>query len=150
MPYKINISEKNGKTYKLEADSESLAGIKIGEKVVGEDIDSKLSGYELEITGTSDKAGFPGLKNIEGFALKRVLLKKGTAMRAKKKGLRLKKTIRGNTISKDTMQINTKVLKRGNKKLEEIFPEQVKIKEGKISEQPTEQPTEQTAENKEK
>ena len=42
--------------------------------------------------------------------------------------MRLKKTLRGNTISADVVQINLKVLKQGEKKLIEIFPEQAKSK----------------------
>jgi len=38
------------------------------------------------------------------------------------KGLRLRKTVRGNTVSRETVQINMKVIKAGRKKLEEIFP----------------------------
>ena len=128
MPFKINISEK-GKTYKLELEDESLVGRKIGETIKGGEIKSDLSGYELEITGTSDKSGFPGMKQKEGPELKRVLLKKGFAMHNKRKGVRLRKTVRGNTKSSDTVQINLGVKKVGNKKLEEIFTKEGK-KEG--------------------
>lgn len=136
MAFKINIGNK-GKTFKLEADTESIIGRKIGEKISGKELKSDLDGYELEITGTSDKAGFAGSKDIEGFSLKRVLLSKGKFMkgwkkrrksRVKIKGLRKKKTLRGNQISKDTIQINTQVIKHGHKKFEEIFPEQNKPK----------------------
>jgi len=139
MAFKINLGNKN-KTFKLEADSESLIGMKIGDKLNGKELKPELEGYELEITGTSDKAGFPGSKDVEGSNLKRVLLTKGKFMKGWKKrrkikvkikGLRMKKTLRGNTISKDTIQINAKVLKHGNKSLEEIFPEQNKPKEKK-------------------
>jgi len=142
MPFKINISSK-GKTFKLEVDNEGLIGKKIGEKIEGKELKKELEGYELEITGTSDIAGFPGFKEIEGSSLKRVLLTYGKGMHKKPrregkkpvsspKGLRLKKSIRGNTISKDTIQINAKVIKLGDKKLEEIFPEQGKLKEKSI------------------
>ena len=137
MPFKINISDK-GKTFKLEVDNEALIGKAIGDKISGTDVDSRLSGYELEITGTSDNAGFPGMKDVEGQALKKVLLKKGFGMKSRPKregkgkkrrllkGLRLKKTVRGRLISRDTIQINTKVVKTGGKKLEEIFPKEKK------------------------
>jgi small subunit ribosomal protein S6e len=139
MPFKINISEK-GKTFKLEADNESLIGLKIGEKIEGKELKKELEGYELEITGTSDIAGFPGFKEIEGSGLQKMLLTYGKGMHKKPRregkkptasprGLRLKKSVRGNTISKNTIQINIKVLKSGSKKLEEIFPEQNKGKE---------------------
>ncbi len=140
--FKLNISEK-GKAWKIEDDSEAWVGRKISEKIKGSEISKELEGYELEITGTSDKAGFPGKKDIEGSNLKRVLLKAGSfgcwqepkGLRKQKpqtrKGLRLKKTLRGNTISRDTIQINLKVLKSGSKKLQELFPEQNKPKEKK-------------------
>jgi ribosomal protein S6E (S10) len=132
MPFKVNIGIKEGKTFKVETDSENLIGKRIGESFYGEEISPNLSGYEFEITGTSDKAGFPGLKDIEGAALKKVLLTYGPGMReTRPKGLRVKKSVRGNAISKDTAQINVKVKTKGAKKLEEIFPEQVKAKEEK-------------------
>lgn len=146
MPFKINMSEK-GKTFKLEADTEFLIGKKIGDKIEGKELKNELEGYELEITGTSDIAGFPGFKKIEGSGLKRVLLTYGFGMHKKPrkegkkkvqspKGLRLKKTLRGNTISKDVIQVNMKIIKRGKKKLEEIFPEQAKKEHEKSGEQP--------------
>lgn len=145
MVFKINISER-GKTHKLELEDESLVGKKIGETIKGEELKSELTGYELEITGTSDKAGFPGKKDVEGPELKRVLLKKGFAMHSKPKGLKkktkkagkglkLRKTLRGNTISLDTIQINMKVKKAGNKKLEEIFPKTEKKETSETSEE---------------
>ena len=139
--FKFNISEK-GKSYKLEAESEEILGKKIGEKVKGEEISSQLAGYELEITGTSDKAGFPGFKQVEGIGLKKQLLTYGKGMHKKPKGLskkpgkkpkglRLRKTVRGNTISSEIAQIDLKVLKQGNKKLEEIFKKEEKLAEEK-------------------
>lgn len=142
MAFKINIGN-NGNTYKLEVNTEELIGKKIGEKIEGKEISKELEGYDLEITGTSDIAGFPGMKSLEGQGKKRLLLTKGFGMKTKPRregkkekyrfpdGLRLKKSIRGNTISKDIIQINTKVIKEGSKKLEEVFPEQVKAREEK-------------------
>ena len=128
---KINIANK-GKTYKIETESEVLVGTKIGDKVKGEDVSADLAGYELEITGTSDKSGFPGFKNLKGSGLRKVLLTYGPGMknRPKKegkkptpnnKGLRLRKTFRGNEISSDTVQINIKVIKEGTKKFDDFF-----------------------------
>jgi small subunit ribosomal protein S6e len=131
--FKIEIGHGK-RTAHLEADSELMLGRKIGEKISGEDLSPNLSGYELEITGASDKAGFPSAKKIEGPGLKRMLVTKGfclrklkkkkkTANRRKiKKGMRKRRTVRGNTISQDTVQINLKVLKEGSKKFDEIFP----------------------------
>ena len=122
MVFKINISDK-GKTYKLESDSEALIGRKIGDLVIGTDFSGDLAGYDLEITGTSDKAGFPGKKDVEGPGLKRVLFtKKGPFFKKLAvKGIRKKKSVRGNQISEVTVQINFKVMKTGEKNLEDIF-----------------------------
>ena len=50
------------------------------------------------------------------------------------KGLRLRKTVRGNQIGEKTVQININVLKEGTKKLPEIFPDQNKKEEPKTEE----------------
>ena len=139
MAYKINISEK-GKTYHLEAEADAIEGKQLGEKIKGIEVKPELEGYDLEITGASDKSGFPSFKEHEGPGLRRVLLTKGKGMKGwnkrrkitvKVKGLRKKKTIRGNVISKDIMQINLSVKKAGSKSLAEIFPEQAKAREDK-------------------
>ncbi len=147
MVFKINISEKSGKTYKLESEAEALIDKVLHDKVEGKEILPDLEGYELEITGASDKAGFTAMENVEGIGLKRVLLTYGKAMhrRPRKegkkkvsnprpKGLRMRKTVRGEVISTEIIQINLKVLKQGTKKLEEIFAEQNKKKEVKPEE----------------
>jgi len=137
--YKLNISEK-GKTYKIEVELDSVEGKILGDKIKGSDIKPELEGYELEITGASDKAGFPYFKEVEGSQLKRILLSKGKGMSGWKKkrkkhikikGLRKKRTVRGNTISRDTSQINLAVRKAGKTKLEEVFPEQAQAREVK-------------------
>jgi len=125
MVFKINVSHK-GKTIKFETENEELIDKIIGDKIEGNLINENLSGYELEITGTSDKAGFPGLKEIPGKALKGVLLKRGKGMKNTTKGLILRKKVRGNAISLDTIQINTSVIKEGNKKFSEINKEEPK------------------------
>ena len=130
MVFKVNVSHK-GKTFKVEVDNEGLAGTIIGDKVEGSEFSADLKGYELEITGTSDKAGFAGVVSIPGPRLKKVLLGYGMGMHKKPKGLkkvnkrpnglRLRKTVRGKEISMDTVQINTKVIKEGEKKFADLF-----------------------------
>jgi len=117
--FKINISDK-GKTLKLETENEVLVGKKIGENLNGNEISEDLEGYELEITGISDEAGFPGRKDLTGPGYHKRLLTYGFGMKNRKKGIRLRKTLRGNEISLKTHQINTKVLKQGNKKFEDL------------------------------
>ncbi len=140
--FKINISEKSGKTYKLEKEIPFLLEKELGNKIDGKEIMSELNGYEFEIRGTSDKSGFTSMKEVEGIGLKKLLLKYGKGMKRKPKlegkkeisnhrpkGLRLRKTVRGRIISEATSQINFSILKAGSKTLQEIFPEQNKKKE---------------------
>jgi small subunit ribosomal protein S6e len=144
MPFKINISEKTGKTYKIEVENEELQGKELGEIIEGKDLSPELSGYKFEICGASDKAGFPSFKEVEGSALKGVLLTYGKGMHkkpkglkkfsTKPKGLRLRKTVRGKTLSQDIIQINLKVVESGGKILSEVFPEQNQKKEEKPTE----------------
>jgi len=147
--FKINISEKTGKTFHLETEAEELIEKSLNDKILGKDISPDLVDYEFEITGASDSSGFTSMENVEGIGLKRVLLTYGKAMKKrprkegkkklsnkKPKGLRLRKTVRGKIISPAIVQINLKVLKQGNKKLAEIFSEQCKEK---VEEKPTKQ-----------
>ncbi len=119
MAFKINVAHK-GKTQKFETANEDLVGTKIGDKIDGNLISTDLEGYEVSITGTSDKAGFMGRAEVLGTGLKKVLLKRGKGMWNQRKGVRIRKTVRGNEISLDTVQINTKVEKEGKTKFEDL------------------------------
>jgi small subunit ribosomal protein S6e len=142
MAFKINISNNDGKTYKVELESEALIGKELGEKINGKDIVPSMEGYELVITGASDKAGFTSHEQVEGVGLKKLLLsyEKGMHKRPKHegkkkrsntrpRGLRLRKTVRGKVISPEIIQINTKIVKAGTKPLSEVFPDQNKAPE---------------------
>lgn len=120
MVFKVNVSFKEF-TKKYELDNEDLVGTLIGDKVKGDQISPELEGYELELRGTSDKAGFPGFKEHKGPNLRRVILKRGKGMRDKREGVRIRKTIRGNEVSLDTVQLNFQVTKEGKTKASEIF-----------------------------
>jgi ribosomal protein S6E (S10) len=123
MAFKINVSHK-GRTFKLESDNESFIRMKIGEHINGDIVSTELDGYSLEITGTSDIAGFPGIKGQTGSQLRRILLTKNDKgmNQTRPQGLRLKKSVRGEELSEKTSQINMKVLKEGHKKFDEICP----------------------------
>ena len=127
---KYNIADK-GKSWRIEKEDEALVGKSVGDVFNGKELTHELDGYELQIRGGSDNAGFPLSKNIEGIGLKRVLLKKGWGMHDNREGIRRRKTVRGKTISNTAALINISVVKAGNKPLAEIFPEQNKPKEGK-------------------
>lgn len=77
--------------------------------------------YELQITGGSDKDGFPMRPDLPGTGRKRLLLSGGVGYNPREKGVRRRKTVRGRVISADTVQINVKVVKHGKIPLEEFF-----------------------------
>lgn len=114
---------KTGKTYQAEIakDKESaLIGLKIGDTFDGGTVGA--AGYKLMVTGGSDKEGFPMRSDIKGSRRKQVLLSSGTGIRPTREGERRKKAVHGSVISDQIMQVNSKVVEYGEKKLEEIFP----------------------------
>src|SRR3989344_7094377 len=102
---------KSGKSYQKALDTEVFIGKKIGEKVEGSLVG--LKGYELKITGGSDKSGFPMRKDIEITGRKKILSRKSIGIKINEKGKRIRKTVRGSVISDQTSQINLKVEKYG-------------------------------------
>lgn len=120
--WKIVVSDpETKKAYQIEID-QSMASQLIGKKI-GDIIDGSIigfSGYELQITGGTDKDGFPMHPNIEGIVKKKVLLSSPPCFHPRKKGERKKKTVRGNTISSDIVQINMKIVKKGERPIEEF------------------------------
>ncbi len=120
--FKVVIGTKEGKCLQKEVaepDANSFLGKKIGDEITGETIG--FTGYEFEITGGSDYAGFPMRKDISGVGRKKILAIEGVGLKKKAKGIRVRKTICGNTIHPKIAQINLKVLKQGATPL--VFPE---------------------------
>jgi len=156
MVLKLNISNK-GKAYKLEVEADVLSGKKIGDIVKGEEISGDLTGYEIEITGGTDFAGFAMKKDVEGIGLKRVLLKEGWGMHkvpkgVKKKskstpnGIRLRKTVRGNTVFDKTIQVNLSVAKEGTKKWDDLTKKEESVVVGSENAESPEQKMEEKKE----
>jgi small subunit ribosomal protein S6e len=123
--YKINISGGNSgpgkgisKLIQVEQSKINLKGLKIGDIIKGEQIG--LVGYELQITGGCDNSGFPLRRDIDGPVKKKILISKGIGYKAKRKGERRRKTMRGNEISYDTSLINLKIIKYGKSKFFEV------------------------------
>ena len=106
--FKLTVSDIKGKSITKElkdTDGNQLLGLKIGDEtdaaIVG------LSG-KLKITGGSDKSGVPMRSDIHGGSRKYVLLSKGVGLQAAETGQRVRKLMRGNTISEETYQVNCK------------------------------------------
>ncbi|MBT3940494.1 30S ribosomal protein S6e [Candidatus Woesearchaeota archaeon] len=128
------------------ADSEKLFGKKIGEKFRGEVIG--LNGYELEITGGSDSTGFPMRADVAGPGRKKIIITRSLGFGSKRAGQRKRRSIRGNTVSADTAQINCKVVKAGKDKIAKILGAEAKPAEGEAPKE-AELPKEEAAPVKE-
>lgn len=124
MEFRVVISDpKTGKAYQKTvsgANANRLIGKQIGETISGTILDLPPD-YELQITGGSDKDGFPMRPDIPGGGRKKILLSGGIGFRPKEPGLRKRKIVRGRVITKDILQINVKVVKHGKVPLEEII-----------------------------
>jgi small subunit ribosomal protein S6e len=127
MDLKINIADKSGKCIKKEMKDEqanALNGKKIGDKINGEMLD--MPGYEFEISGGSDHCGFPMRKDVQGTLRKAILTTTGTGNRYKRAGMRLRRTMAGNTVFNKTTQLNLKVIKYGPEPLIKEEPKEEK------------------------
>lgn len=121
MAFKLVVSEgKSSHQMEVEAAlSKKLIGLKIGEEFDASMVG--LEGYQLRITGGSDKNGFPMKRDVDGPRRIRSLLTSGVGFRPTRKGQRKRKTVRGNTLSDDIVQINTVVVKKGKKSITELL-----------------------------
>ena len=121
--FKVVINDiKNGKSHQVQVSghhANSLIGKKIGDEVDG--IFVQLPGYKLILTGGTDKTGFPMRKDFPGMGRRRLLLSKSKGFKSKEEGLRKKKSIRGNTINQDIVQINMKVTKYISKSIDKLI-----------------------------
>jgi small subunit ribosomal protein S6e len=124
MVFKVVVADpEKGKSYQLDAREPAarrLVGLRIGDKFDGEVIG--LSGYELQVTGGTDKDGFPMRADVAGSGRTSILLSGGSGFRPRERGERRRRRIRGCRISDDIVQVNAKVVKKGAKPIEELIP----------------------------
>jgi small subunit ribosomal protein S6e len=121
MEIKVNVGDPKTKrtvTLTMSADNaKSIYGKRISDKIRGELVEK--SGYEFEITGGSDNAGFPMRRDVVGTGRRKLLVTNSTGQRQTRKGVRIRKTVAGNTVSEFTSQLNVKVVKHGSAPLVE-------------------------------
>jgi small subunit ribosomal protein S6e len=123
MEVKIVVSYPDGKSEQKELRDEkanSLLGKKIGDIIEGSMLDVK---GDLLITGGSDKDGFAMRKDIDGPIRKKILLSRSIGFKPKRDGERRKKRVRGNMITDEIIQINTKVIAKPKKVTKKKEPE---------------------------
>ena len=141
--FKLVLGSKDGKCYQKEVkggEADNLLKKRIGDTISGDAIG--FMGYEFQITGGSDKCGFPMRKGIQeprkkvliggsvGFSGKKRKLRKKTKP-TKQKGLVKRRTVCGEMITKIIHQINMKVLKEGSAPLGEEAKEEAPTEEAK-------------------
>jgi len=104
--FKLTISDKKGKSITKElkeGDANPFVGLKIGN-----DVDAATVGLsgKLKVTGGSDKSGVPMRADVHSGSRKYVLLTKGVGLNDAERGERVRKLIRGNTVTEEIYQIN--------------------------------------------
>ncbi|MGI9566089.1 MAG: 30S ribosomal protein S6e [Nitrosopumilus sp.] len=106
--FKLTISDIKGKSMSKELkdnDANPLLGLQLGNET-----DATIVGLngKLKLTGGSDKSGVPMRNDIHGAARKYVLLSKGVGLQSTETGQRVRKLMRGNTVSEEIYQVNCK------------------------------------------
>jgi len=115
--FKVIVSDpEEGKSKVVELDGSKavpLIGKKLGETFDGSVVG--MSGKKLQITGGSDKDGFPMRPNIHGGVRVSVVVSQSVGFHPKREGERQRKTLRGNVITEDVVQINAKIIEKAKK-----------------------------------
>jgi small subunit ribosomal protein S6e len=130
--FKVIVSdpeEGTSKTVELEdARAVPLIGKKIGDIIDGSVVG--LPGFKVQITGGSDKDGFPMRPNVHGGVRRNVVLSGGVGFNPKNDGERRRKRVRGNIITDEIVQVNMKIVEK---------PKGKKAGEAKEKPQPTQE-----------
>jgi len=114
--FKVIVSEPEGKSKVVElegARATPLIGRKLGETIDGSVVG--MAGKQLLISGGSDKDGFPMRRDVHGGVRVQIVVSKGVGFHPKREGERQRKTIRGNVITEDIVQVNVKALEKAEK-----------------------------------
>jgi small subunit ribosomal protein S6e len=110
--FKLIISDpKTGRSRMVEVEGARavpLLGKRIGETIDGSIAD--LPKVRLQITGGTDKDGFPMRRDVHGGVKTRIVISEGPGFHPRRRGERRRKTVRGDTITEDITQVNMKVV----------------------------------------
>lgn len=121
--FKIILSDtRTGHSFKMDVSGGAAAAL-IGKRV-GTEIDAAplgLNGYKIQITGASDRNGTPSRRDLPGSGRRGLLLAGGVGFNPKEDGQRARKSVRGNEITADFVQINAVVATYGEKSLEDLL-----------------------------
>ena len=118
--FKVIVSDPQSGTSKVveleEARAAPFIGRRLGETLDGSAVD--LPAHTVQILGGSDKDGVPMRGNVHGGVRRRVVLSGGAGFSPKNSGERKRKTVRGNVITDEIVQINMKIVERPAKPAE--------------------------------
>jgi small subunit ribosomal protein S6e len=116
--FKVVVSDPEtgaSKSVELEgARAAPLIGRRMGEVIDGSIVD--LPGHKVQITGGSDKDGFPMRPNVHGGVRREVVLSGGVGFNPETRGARRRKTVRGNVITDEIVQVNMKIVEKPKEK----------------------------------
>ncbi len=123
--FKVIISDPETGTSKVveleESRAAPLVGKRIGETFEGALVD--MPAHKLQIVGGSDKDGVPMRPSVHGGVRRNVILSGGVGFNPKKPGERKRKAVRGNVITDEIVQVNTKIVEKPKSKEAKASPE---------------------------
>ncbi len=150
--FKVIVSDpEKGESQSVETEGNRavpLIGRKIGEIIDGSVIG--MPGHKLQITGGSDRDGFPMRPNVHGGVRVKVILSEGVGFQSSSKGERKRKTLRGNVVTDAIVQINMKIVEKPKKPEKKEKPVEPKAEEKVAEKKPEEEPKKAKEEVKEK
>ena len=109
--FKLVISDASGKSVSQELRDKAAQPL-LGSRI-GDTLDSSVIGLpqgKIRITGGSDKSGTPMRQDVHGGVKKYVLLSRGVGMQNAGEGTRIRKLVRGNTVTEEIYQLNCRLL----------------------------------------
>jgi small subunit ribosomal protein S6e len=118
--FKVIVSDPATGTSKVveleETRATPLIGRKIGEVIDGATLD--LPAHKVQIVGGSDKDGVPMRPSVHGGVRRHVVLSGGVGFNPHNKGERKRKTVRGNVVTDEIVQVNAKIVEKPKKSAE--------------------------------
>jgi small subunit ribosomal protein S6e len=130
MPVLIIADPDTGKSQKVEIEDAKMTPL-IGRRI-GEIIDgtiANLPGKKIQLMGGIDKDGIPMRTDVHGGMKTRIILSGGVGYKPSRRGERRRKTIRGNTVTAETIFLNFKRVGEPEKPAEEPKRKTRKAKE---------------------
>jgi small subunit ribosomal protein S6e len=149
--FKVIVSDPEAGTSKVveleEARAAPLIGKRIGDVIEGSVVDTPK--HKAQITGGSDKDGFPMRPSVHGGVRRRIVLSGGVGFTPSNEGTRRRKTIRGNVITDEIVQINMKIVEKPKQAKEAKKTRGKKEEKPAPKKEPEAQPPQASTEKKE-